>query len=111
MKLLKAICSLHLLAEYSIGYILATVSSSILEVNCFSSVIGNSKQRSYCVSLLRKSKREYCSSLHINNITDNKTLWKTVKPFLSDNVTSTQKITLLDNGKIVKIDDDTAILS
>ena len=47
------------------------------------------KQRNYCVSLLRKSKREYYSNLDVKNITDNKTFWKTVKPFLSDKVTST----------------------
>ena len=111
LKLFKAICSLHLLAEYSVGYILATVSSSILVVNCFFSVIGNSKQRNYCISLLRKSKREYYSSLHVNNVTDNKTLWKTVKPFLSDKVTSTQRITLIDNDKILKNIGNTAILS
>ena len=44
----------------------------------------------------------------VKNITDNKTFWKTVKPFLSDELTSTQKITLIDNDKIVKRDDDTA---
>ena len=60
------------------------------------------KQRNYCVSLQRKSKREYYSNLDVKNITDNKTFWKTVKPFLSDKVTSTQKITLIDNDKIVK---------
>ena len=32
---------------------------------------------------------------------------KTVKSFLSDKVTSTQKITLIDNDKTVKNDDDT----
>ena len=31
-----------------------------------------------------------------------------MKPFLSDKLTSTQKITLIDNNKIVKSDDDTA---
>ena len=31
-----------------------------------------------------------------------------MKPFVSDKVTSTQKITLIDNDKIVKNDDDTA---
>ena len=66
------------------------------------------QQRNYCVSLLRKSKREYYSTLDVKNITDNKTFWKAVKPFLSDKVTSTQKITLIDNDKIVKNDDDTA---
>ena len=66
------------------------------------------KQRNYCVSLLRKSKREYYSNLDVKNITDNKTFWKTVKPFLSDKVTSTQKITLTENDKIVNNDNDTA---
>ena len=51
------------------------------------------KQRNYCVSLLTKSKREYYSNLDVKNITENKTFRKTVKPFLSDKVTSTQKIT------------------
>ena len=51
------------------------------------------KQRNYCVSLLRKSKREYYSNLDVKNITDNKTFWKIVKPFLPDKVTPTQKIT------------------
>ena len=60
------------------------------------------------VALLRKSKREYYSRLDVKNITDIKTFWKAVKPFLSDDVTSTQKITQIDNDKIVKNDDDTA---
>ena len=47
------------------------------------------KQRNYCVSLLRKSKREYDVNLDVKNITDNKTFSKTVKPFLSDKATST----------------------
>ena len=42
------------------------------------------------------------------DITDNKTFWKAVKSFLSDQVTSTQKITLIDNDKIVENEDDTA---
>ena len=42
------------------------------------------KQRNYCVSLLRKSKREYYSNLDVKNITDNKTIWKTVKSLLSE---------------------------
>ena len=66
------------------------------------------RQRNYCVSLLRKTKREYYSNLDVKNITDNKTFWKIVKPFLLDKVTSTQKITLTENDKIVKNDNDTA---
>ena len=60
------------------------------------------------VLLLRKSKREYYSNLDVKNITDIKTFWKAVKSFLSDDVTSIQRITLIENDKIVKNDDDTA---
>ena len=55
------------------------------------------KQRNYCVSLLRKSKREYDINLDVKNITDNKTFWRAVEPFLSDKATSTQKISLAEN--------------
>ena len=41
-----------------------------------------SKQRNYCVSLLRKTKKEYYSNLDEKNVTDNRKFWKTVKPFL-----------------------------
>ena len=50
-----------------------------------------SKQRSYCVSLLRKSKSECFGNLNEKKkkkISDNKTFWKTIKPFLSDKITS-----------------------
>ena len=36
------------------------------------------KQKSFCVSLLRKEKKNYFENL------DNKTFWKTVKPLLSN---------------------------
>ena len=66
------------------------------------------KQRTCSASLLIRSKREYYSSLDLKNITDNKTFWKTLKPFLLDQLTSTQKITLIYNDKIVKNNDYTA---
>ena len=50
----------------------------------------------------KKLNKEYCGSLDVKNISDNKTIWITVKPFLSNKETSTQKITLIDNGKILK---------
>ena len=61
-----------------------------------------SKQRNYCVSLLKKIKKKYCSNLNEKKITDNKTFWKTVKPFLSDKTPSDEKITLIERDKIVK---------
>ena len=37
-----------------------------------------SKQRNYCVSLLRKTKKNYCNNLNEKKIRDNKNFWKTV---------------------------------
>ena len=47
-----------------------------------------SKQRNKCVSLLRKSKKDYFANLNEKNITDNKRFWKTVKLFLKKNSSS-----------------------
>ena len=44
------------------------------------------KQRNNCVSLLRKTKTQHYSSLDEKNVTDNKALWKTVKPLLSGKI-------------------------
>ena len=38
-----------------------------------------SKQRNYCVSLLRRTKRNYYSSLDAKSDTGNNTFWRTVK--------------------------------
>ena len=67
-----------------------------------------SKQRNYCVSLLRKSRWHYFENLHEKNINNNKTFWKTIKPFLSDKVRSTNKTTLIDKEEIITGDYNTA---
>ena len=56
------------------------------------------KQRNLCVSLLRKSKKDYFSNLNEKQITDNKRFWKTVKPFLSNKVQSSERINLTDEN-------------
>ena len=59
------------------------------------------KQRNKCVSLLRKAKKEYFSSLNINKVVDNKSFWKIVKPFLSNKTISSEKITLIDDDEFI----------
>ena len=54
------------------------------------------KQRNLCVTLLRKSKREYYQNLSVENICDNKKFWKVVKPLLSSKIMSSEKITLVE---------------
>ena len=63
-----------------------------------------SKQRNYCVSLLRKSKKVYYSNLDEKKVTDNKTFWKTIKPFLSDKLVSRAKLILIVEDEIVESD-------
>ena len=41
-------------------------------------ILKTNKQRSYCVTLLRKAKKQYYDSLEEKHVTDNKTFWKTV---------------------------------
>ena len=42
------------------------------------------KQRNYVVSLLRKEKKEFYGNLNVNVLTENRTFWKTDKPFLAE---------------------------
>ena len=42
------------------------------------------KQRDFCVSLLRKSKRNYFKNVKMHDIKDNKIFRKTIRPYLSD---------------------------
>ena len=57
--------------------------------------ISYTKQRNWCVSLLRKEKKEYFANLNEKDIIDNKKFWQTVKPFLSEKLKSREKITLV----------------
>ena len=40
-----------------------------------------SKQRNWCVSLLRKEKKKHFANLNKKDITDNKNIWQTIEPF------------------------------
>ena len=60
-----------------------------------------SKQRNYCVPYVRKSKKLYYSNLDEKKVTDNKTFWKTIKPFLSDKTVSKEKVTKMKLLKVI----------
>ena len=61
------------------------------------------KQQNHCVSLLRKTKREYHS-----NLDEKKTFWKIVKPMLSNKMKSNGRVILIENDEIIKIEKGTA---
>ena len=54
------------------------------------------KQRNLCLSLIRREKKNFFNNISTHDITDNKTLWKTVKPLFTDKY----KQNLQDTNKI-----------
>ena len=67
-----------------------------------------SKQRNYCVSLLRKTKKQYYGDLNEKNLLDNKKFWKMVKPFFSDKCPLNEKIIIVENNEIIRNDKEVA---
>ena len=66
------------------------------------------KQRNLCVTLLRKSKREFFGSLKETNLCDNKKFLGVVKHLLSNKVVYNERITLVEDDKIIENDKNTA---
>ena len=46
--------------------------------------------------MVRQAKKQFFGNLKTQDVTDNKTFWKTVKPFLTDKVQTKSKITLIE---------------
>ena len=55
-------------------------------------------------------KKDCYSTLDVKKVTDNKTFWKTIKPFQSNKILSTERIALIDNGEVVPTEQDTALV-
>ena len=47
---------------------------------------------------MRSEKKNFFSNINTNDITDNKTFWKTVKPFFTDKIKTKSKITLIEKN-------------
>ena len=59
------------------------------------------KRRNFCSKLYKKERKKCFERLDLKNVTVSKEFWKTVKPFLSDKVTTFPKISLGDKGEII----------
>ena len=66
------------------------------------------KQKNYCSRLYKKERKKYYENLNINDITDNKKFWKTIKPLFSDKGQQTKHITLIEKGNIISDDHEVA---
>ena len=61
-----------------------------------------SKQRTICVSLVKKAKRNYYKNLDLKDVDDNKKLWATIKPLFSKKIKTAEDIFLDELGEIIK---------
>ena len=66
------------------------------------------RQRNRCLSILRKTKKEYFNSLNIKQVSDNKLFWKSVERFFSDKAFNSSKITLAEENNIISDEEEIA---
>ena len=59
------------------------------------------RQKNVCVKLVRKSEKEFYNNLNLKYITENKLFWKTVKLSFTDKILKDERITLVENNKVV----------
>ena len=62
------------------------------------------KQRNFCVTLLRRTKKEYFQNLNVKYLSDNKKFWKTIKPYFSNRGLNSNKMLLKEKGELVSDD-------
>ena len=72
------------------------------------SKIAYNKQRNTCVSLLRKTKRDYFANLDTKIMKDNKKFWKTVNPLFSEKSYSKESISVINKDGLVTKNEDLA---
>ena len=86
------------------------LKNRFLQNPCEKNEINFKRQRNYCVNLLRKEKKKYYSKLNLDSVTNSKKFWKTIKPFFSDKGHNQEQIKLIDKGKIISDEKETAEL-
>ena len=59
------------------------------------------KGTTYCLTLVRKAKKDYYNNLDHENVTDNKTFWKSIKLCFSEKDSAHNKITLVEQDLIL----------
>ena len=66
------------------------------------------KQKNFTNKLVKKERKEYFRDLDLNNYTDNKKFWNTVKPLFSQVKGGSQRITLVENEEVITDDKEIA---
>ena len=66
------------------------------------------KQRNPCVSILRKNKKDCFGNLNNKIVTDNRNFWKVIIPLFSKKTFHEKCITLKENNKTIKKNEELA---
>ena len=77
------------------------LQNKFFKTNNQEDLIGYKKQRNYVSRLYKKQRKHFYKNIDIRNFIDNKKFWKNVNPLFSDKGTTQQKITLVENDKII----------
>ena len=100
------------LFDFCTAHVTYTTSRISWLNNCLSSFYSKlcyySPTTTFCVKLLRQSKKSYYSKLDPKVVSDNKQFWKTVKPLFSNKIHGTPCITLLEDNVVVSDDTNVA---
>ena len=59
------------------------------------------KQINFCVSLLKKAKKDHFANLDVNSVLDNRKFWQNVKPLFSNKVKAKTTIKLIENDETI----------
>ena len=56
------------------------------------------KQINFCLKLLRQTREKYFNKISVKKVSDNKTFWKSVKPFFSNKGLNSNNILLVEGN-------------
>ena len=66
------------------------------------------RQKNYCNRLYKRERKKFYSKLNLNDITDNRKFWKTMKPLFGDKGGAKEKIVLVEGDRIINEDSEVA---
>ena len=68
------------------------------------------KQSNFCVNFLRKTKTEYFQKLNVKDLSDNRKIWKTIKPLFNNKGLNSNKLMLKESNRLIKEEKDLVIV-
>ena len=82
--------------------------NKLRKFNCPENQLACKRQRNYSVKLLKRSRKDFYNNLNVKKVTDNKHFWRNIKPSFTDKILNDEKITLVEDGKVITAEMDLA---